>query len=228
MDLTFLGSERKSMSAPYPLLQQARAYWEALREGGALPRRDAIDPRGLSGALEHVFLIERVAPGQARFRLAGMHLVELMGMEVRGMPLFSLVEPSGRMKLAEALEAAFTAPSALELWLEAERGIGRPALEGRMLILPVTGHAGEPNLALGCLETHGSIGRSPRRFAISGLVREPLVPGRARPDALAPGASLPEPPLATSPVPGLAETQAPFQPAPPRGRPNLRLVHSRD
>lgn len=214
MDLTFLGSERKKMLPSFPHLAQTRAYWEALRRDGRLPRREEIDPRGLSGALEEVFLAERIAPGHARFRLAGMHLSDLMGMEVRGMPLSALLEPAARARLADALEAVFTVPSVLELWLEAERGIGKPALSGRLILLPVIGSQGEPSLALGCLQTHGSIGRGPRRFAIAGLVREPLV--------------LAEPPRAPAPQPGLAETPADYLPPPPRQVPHLRLVHSRD
>lgn len=213
MDLTFLGFERTAMPQSYPHLNQTRAYWEALREPGALPQRTAIDPRGLTGALEQVFLVERIAPGLARFRLAGMHLLDLMGMEVRGMPLSSLFDAPARSRLAEALETVFTTPAVLEIWLEAERGIGRPALSGRMVLLPVTGSQGEPSLALGCIETHGTVGRCPRRFAIAGLVKEPLILQHA-----------PQP----APAPGLAEAPAPFLPEPPRHPPHLRLVHSRD
>jgi len=213
MDLTFPGTERKTMTLHSPL-QQVRAYWEGLRDGTALPRREAIDPRGLSGALEQVFLIERVAPGIARLRLAGAQLQEVLGMEVRGMPLFALFEPAARARLGQALEGLFTAPAVLDLWLEAERGIGRPALRGRMLLLPVCGNRDEPGLALGCLCIEGQIGRCPRRFAISGLAEEPLAMPQTAP---------------AEPLPGLAEAPpVPFVPAPPRSRPALRLVHSRD
>jgi hypothetical protein len=183
-----------------------RAYWEALREAGTLPRRDQIDPRGMSNALEQVFLIEQVAPGHARFRLAGMLMNDLLGMEVRGMPLTSLLEPGARGRLSDGLGSVFSGAAVLELWLEAERGIGRPALEARMLLLPLIGTYGEPNLALGCLCVKGDIGRSPRRFAIAGMVREPLP---------------------VTPRMSFAEDGAAFVPAPPRGKPQLRLVSSR-
>lgn len=192
----------------FAALQTVRAYWEALRIGRALPRRDQIDPRGLAPALEQVFLAEQVAPGHARIRLAGMHLNDLMGMEVRGMPLTALLDPAARAKLTEALDVVFSGSSALELQLEAERGIGRPGLEARMLLLPLIGSQGEPNLALGCLCSRGDIGRTPRRFAVARLVREPLV--------------TPYPAMA------LAEAQSAYTPPPPRGKPMLRLVSSRD
>ena len=73
-----------------------------------------------------------------------------------------------------------------------------------MILLPVTGHKGEPDLALGCLATCGTIGRGPRRFAISGLVREPLR------------------------VDSAVFVEEDFAPRPPRGVPHLRLVSSRE
>ena len=216
-------SDAGSEVGKFAMLAEVRAYWEGLRQGGALPRRDEIDPRGIAGALENTFLLERVAPGMARFRLAGMQLHDLMGMDVRGMPLSSLIEPLGRTRLAEGLEGVFTGPATLEIWLEAERGIGRPAMEARMLLLPLTAARGDTDLVLGCLAMHGSIGRVPRRFAIAAVTSE-KIEGR-----IAAGRKAEN--HAAKPVPGLAEGGADFTPAvprPPRGKPVLRLVHSRD
>ena len=209
--LTYFGKGRGGVAAPeFAAIQAVRGYWEALRVGGGLPRRDQIDPRGIAQALEQVFLIERIAPGLARFRLAGMHVNEIMGMDVRGMPLTTLFEPCARARVTEALEPMFAAPSVLELWLEAERGIGKPALEARMILLPLVGSTGEPGLALGCLASVGTVGRHPRRFGVAGLVREPL------------GAS-----VAAVPDYSFAESAVVYFPPPPRGKPNLRLVHSK-
>lgn len=195
-------------------LATVRAYWEGLRHGAGLPRRDQIDPRGMASALEQVFLVEQVAPHHGRLRLAGMHLSDLMGMEVRGMPVTALLEPVARARLSEALAGLFRGEQVLDLWLEAERGIGRPALQARMLLLPLSVSEGEPNLALGCLCSKGQIGRAPRRFAISRLVRETLPQSaRATPPAFAETASRYDPPLVH-----LA----------PRPRPHLRLVSSRE
>ena len=204
----------------FAVLSEVRAYWEGLRVGGALPHRDAIDPRGIAGALEQTFLIERIAPGIARFRLAGMQLTEILGVDVRGMPLSALLDPVGRSKLAAPLEAVFHEPAVMDLWLEAERGIGRPNLEARLLVLPLISTRGVPDLALGCLATEGLIGRGPRRFAIAGVMSETLTVARATA------------PLRAA-VQGLAEAAAPFAaaaeaPRPPRGKPQLRVVRSDD
>ena len=199
------GDRSRSSADMLAVLQVVRGYWEALRVAGGLPARGQIDPRGMADCLDKVFLIEQIAPGLARFRLAGMALNDLLGMDLRGMPLSSLFEPRARM--GHELEQVFASPAIMEVWLEAERSVGRPALSGRMLLLPLAGVAGEPKLALGCLVTEGQLGRQPRRFAISGLVRE-LVTGSG---------------LRIVPDPEAME------PAPPRssGRAELRLVSSR-
>ena len=215
MMLTYFGKGRSAGAAPaFGAIQAVRGYWEALRTGGALPRRDQIDPRGIAQALENVFLIERIAPGLARFRLAGMHVNDIMGLDVRGMPLTTLFEPNARTRITDALEPVFAGPSVLEIWLEAERGIGKPALEARMILLPLTGSAGEPGLALGCLASVGTIGRMPRRFGVAGLVREPLAAPTAE--------------LLVARDYSFAEAAVTYLPPPPRGMPHLRLVHSQD
>ncbi|MEM1421046.1 MAG: PAS domain-containing protein, partial [Pseudomonadota bacterium] len=58
----------------HPGLSLVEAYWEGLRAGRLVPRRADVDPRGIDQALEYSFILERIAPGMARFRLAGMHL----------------------------------------------------------------------------------------------------------------------------------------------------------
>lgn len=189
-------------------LQEVRAYWEAMRKDSRLPKRDDINPRGMASALEQVFLVEQIAPNHGRLRLAGMAISDLLGMDVRGMPITALLEPVARARLSEALGGLFRGEQILDLWLEAERGIGRPPLMARMLLLPLIGSHGEPDLALGCFCTKGDVGRAPRRFTISRMLREPL-PATAADHFASAFAELPRPM------------------APPRGRPNLRLVVSK-
>lgn len=196
----------------FAMINEVRAYWEALRDGGNMPLRAQINPRGIEGALEGAFILERIAPGVARFRLAGMHLVDLMGMEVRGMPLSALFDPPGRNALAIGLEQVFAAPAVLELRLAAERGIGKPELCGRMLLLPLRDDGGQTRLALGCLATEGEIGRKPRRFHITTSTLQPLQQAKTSGPLLARG--LAEPPAQFTHPPAVA------------ARPYLRLVKS--
>ncbi|WP_096785664.1 PAS domain-containing protein [Rhodobacter sp. CZR27] len=199
-------------------LAQIRSYWHALRRQGGqtLPRRSDIDPRAIEDALTCAFLAERIAPGMARFRLAGMHLADLMGVDVRGMPVSALFDLDSRPRLSLVLNQVFTVPGIGELWLEAPKGLGRPALTGRMMLLPLRGEDDVP-LTFGCLITDGPLGRAPRRLAISRAVVETLdmVPAE-------------RPAAHRIRLPEFAEAQTPFVP-PPRaepGRAHLRLVKS--
>ncbi len=175
--LTFFGKTPSENQPSEPMqrnLQLVRGYWEALRRGTNLPQRGDINPRGFSGMLDKVFLIERVAQGVGRFRLSGMHLHDLLGMDPRGMPLTTMFEPAARKRLSEALETVFEAQTILQLQVEAERSIGRPALSGWMQLLPLNNDIGEQKLVLGCLLTEGIVGRQPRRFAIAQANHEVL------------------------------------------------------
>lgn len=199
-------------------IQQMRAYWEALRPEGGLPTREQINPRGIEGILEKTFLLERIAPGIARLRLAGMHLNELMGIEVRGMPLSSMMMPNIRDRFAAVLEKVFAEPAALTLTLEADRGIMRPALSAQMLILPLQDEQGVVTRALGCLITEGKIGRAPRRFVVSSTKVEPITIG-AR--ATCPSVTRPR-------VEGFAEAPTPMKSVHGTAKPKLRLILSEE
>ncbi|MDP1667732.1 PAS domain-containing protein [Phaeovulum sp.] len=203
-----------------------RAYWEALRRGRLVPARAEVDPRGIEQALEYAFIAERIAPGMARFRLAGMHLNDLMGMEVRGMPLSTFAAPESRKRLSDALEAVFQGPEIAELTLLAEPGIGKPPLSAKLLILPLKSDLGDINRVMGCLVSDGQIGRSPRRFNISDVRMSAIVAGQPT------GAESALPLPAARHQPGFAEP-APEPLAPPQGSPEarramLRLVARND
>jgi hypothetical protein len=157
--------EPRTMEGYFPAVNEVEAYWTALALGG-IPQRARIDPRGIEGALHNAFVLERIAPTVARFRLAGMHLVDLMGMEVRGMPLTALFLPEARAAAGQALDRAFDGPAKVTLLMTGERGVGRGPLDARMVLLPLLDDGGRVSRVLGALEARGSIGRQPRRFAV--------------------------------------------------------------
>jgi len=159
-----------------PLVDLAafEGYWASKCPDGDIPRRSQIDPRGIERLLSNAFVTERIAPGMARLRIAGMHLSDVMGMEVRAMPLSCLIAPADRDRFSEALVELFDRPAKIEMTLEAEGGLGRPALNGRMLLLPLRSDLGDISRALGCLLIHGPIGRTPRRFRIAGIETQPI------------------------------------------------------
>ena len=53
------------------LLAEVEAYWRGLSRDEALPERRAVDPSRIDSALSSCFVLERVAPGIGRIRVAG-------------------------------------------------------------------------------------------------------------------------------------------------------------
>ena len=204
-------------------ISQVEAYWHGLRAGRVVPNRSDVDPRGINNALEYAFILERIAPGMARFRLAGMHLNDLMGMEVRGMPITSFFVPDARRQISDALEHVFEEPSIARFKLTAERGIGKPQAEAELIILPLKSDLGDISRALGCLVCQGEIGRSPRRFSVDEMAVEPLIAGvePAGSTLIRPTRKPAETPLIER-IPGFAEHRAPFagEPTPRAIQPN--------
>ncbi len=142
------------------------AYWSSMRKGHAIPRRTDIDPRGIEALLENAFIAEKIAPGLARFRIAGTHLNDLMGMEIRGMPISAFIAPEQRDELSKLLVEVFDRPAIVKATLESPKAVGQRALGGTLVLLPLRSDLGDASRALGCLVTNGLLGRTPRRFNI--------------------------------------------------------------
>ncbi len=192
-------------------------YWQSMRHGTDVPRRSEIDPRGIEALLANAFIAEKIAPGLARLRIAGTHLSDLLGMEVRGMPISALIAPNHRDALAEMLVDVFERPATLQIELKSPGSMGKPALTGTFVMLPLRSDLGDISRALGCLVTHGPIGRAPIRFEIASHQIKPL--------DLSPMASLMQ--TAGAEPAGMAENARPFTGTSPltgSERPYLRLV----
>jgi len=205
----------------YPALAQVEAYWDALRGNRLVPTRSDVDPRGIDGALENAFVLERIAPGIARLRVAGTQLTALMGMEVRGMPLTTFFAPADRRRMSDALEEMFQTPATLSLRMVSAATPTRPELEARMVLLPLKSDLGDVSRALGCLVTKGDMGAAPRRFDLTSLVCKPLLADTA-------AVTMPQPLPPAQPAAdssGFAEGAAPFeQKSSTKRPPYLRLV----
>ena len=214
----------------YSAISQVEAYWEGLRGMRIMPKRSEIDPRGIESALENTFVLERIAPGMARIRIAGSHLSDLMGMEVRGMPLTSLITPPCRRQISDALEEVFQRPAVCELRLVTEEGVGRPHMDARLLLLPLKSDLGDVSRILGRLVAQGDIGLSPRRFDVVGAKIRPItapssVPLPSRESAETKPTFKPK----TKPAAGFSEEDAKFEMRTPRADvPYLRLVKNDD
>ncbi len=213
----------------FPALREVEAYWSGLRDGRAMPARADVDPRGIQSALEYAFILERIAPGVARFRVAGMHLNDLMGMEVRGMPLTAMFVPEGRKQISAAVEAVCKTPQITTVTMTGERSIGRGPMDAQILLCPLKSDLGDATRILGCLQSKGNIGRQPRRFDIVKTVSRALSGHLSNDDPIsttttARGGYEPVAHQSSGVENSISQPQA----ARPTGRPSLRLVSSED
>lgn len=192
----------------FALLSQVEAYWDALRGDALLPRRSDIDPRGIENALEFAFILERIAPGVARLRIAGSHLGDLMGMEVRGMPITAFLAPSSRRRFSDMMEELFETPATAVLTLKDPAS----GLFARMLLLPLRSDMGDTSRMLGCLVTQGASPDLPCRFEVQHIQMTPV--------SASPVLGPPQP------AAGFAEPPTDFSPK--KRPPYLRLVKSDD
>lgn len=203
----------------HPPIAEIRRYWDALRAGRMMPLRSEVDPRDMSSFLECCFILDRKNAGDVRFRVAGMALNDLMGMELRSMHLRSIIEPAARAQFSATLEKMFETPEIQEYQLSSIPSHA-PAMAARLLVLPLKCDKGDVNRAMGCLVTTGIVGLPPRRFTVDQVARTSLVTGARIDDE-------PQDPV----VAGFFEDPTPFDPHPfkpardtPTGVPYLRVV----
>ncbi|MBO9397021.1 PAS domain-containing protein [Shimia sp. R9_2] len=150
------------------VMQEVKAYWEGLRDGDSIPYRSDVDPRRIQKLLKHAFILERIAPGLARLRVSCNTLSDVMGMDMRGMPMSALINGDSREGFGEVLEKVFSAPAVGRLELTSRRSFGRTGLQGEMMLLPLRSDSGEVNRILGAITIDGDVGRSPERFDLEG------------------------------------------------------------
>lgn len=166
-------SERKSPSAQRiafhdptgdMILQSVEQHWRSLRKGTDVPERVDMTPGPVSEGLAHCFMLERVTPSVARFRVAGQAIQTLLKMEPRGMPMSALFTPAGREMLAPIIHDVCENPEICEVPLVAHTGFGRSPLRGRLLLLPLRHDGDIINRLFGALVVDGKVGRRPLRF----------------------------------------------------------------
>ena len=207
--------QRFRNDAPNSPLRQAEAYWNALREGEPIPRRSQVDPRGLENILGQTFIVQRIAPGIGRFRLAGRDINALAGMEVRGMPISALFTPKGRKVLSAVLENMFETPAIAELSLATQARFARSPVPASMILLPLRTDTDDVSRALGVLACGDISGTAPVRFDVTGQDMRPVVQHGFSTET-------PLPDMADHLPPGMAEAPRLLS-----GRaPHLRLVKS--
>jgi hypothetical protein len=149
-----------------PILKSLEQYWQTLRHAQRLPARIDVAPSKIDTALPHAFILQRVAPGTARFCVAGQRLHDLLKMDARGMPFSTIFLPDAREQAQSLLESAFSAPAVVCIPLVSPATLLRPALEGAILLLPLRDSDDNTTRMLGALVTQPHSANRPRRFMI--------------------------------------------------------------
>lgn len=207
------------------VLEQAWRYWTSKRMGADLPRRAALDPKAMGPILGHSMVLDRVQPGTVRIRLGGHVLHDLMGMDVRGLPVRAFFDVADRARMRDAMEQVFETPATLELDLISDGDHG--LVTGRMLILPLRDAAGNVTKALATLVSDRMPTDAPRRFQLTHATILPVagVPARPTPEPRRRLSDyhLPVEIQARDMQPGLAEEALAFD-AKPSSVPWLRVV----
>ena len=200
-------------------IEKIETYWNKVRGKRLVPSRSEIDPRGLEGVLGNAFILERITGGLARFRIAGSHLADVTGLELRQMPISALFLPGSREILSSALEAVFDEPAIVRMSITSPGGFGREPLRGELILLPLRSDLGDVDRVLGGIVFEGKIGRTPRRIEIEGQSRKSLTgfAGPLRADT---------PIEVNTPVPQAPQVKPTEPPSITRG--HLRLVVSND
>ncbi|MCF2903959.1 PAS domain-containing protein [Octadecabacter sp. CECT 8868] len=181
-------------------LNELEAYWSSLPRRNGVPLRRDVDPAAMSGLLENSFILERVASGVARIRVAGRNVGRLIGVEPRGLPITTAFVPQSRAAMGRHLETVFTSPGLVELTLEAPRAVGQPLLTGKILMLPLRDDHGRVSRALGVLVMSGIRGIGGRRFSICEDVEPRFVPAHGLREVVS-NPSLPKTPLRSGLLP---------------------------
>ncbi len=175
-----------------PVFNNLLAHWHALRAHSDVPNRAEIDPRVFPEALENIFISEMINPDEYRIRLAGLEICQMIGLEVRGQPVLSLMQDSAREKMGLILSQVLNRPAIAEIRIEAV-DLNDRASAMELLLLPLRSDLGDVSRMIGCFSTPAPSLLSPVKL-------------RIRSQKIIPVAGLDE----QGGQSGLAETQAAF------------------
>ena len=160
----------------HPDLQVLEDHWQSLRGPTSVPQRKHLNPAKIEAVLPATFILQRVATGTARFRMAGRSINDLLRMDARGMPFSTLFKAEAQDDIRHLMETAFQSPAIVGLPLASAGGLLRPELDAAVLLLPMVDNAGLPTRLLGALVTSGGADQKPRRFTISEHQRKRIEP----------------------------------------------------
>ncbi|MCW8842095.1 MAG: PAS domain-containing protein [Rhodobacteraceae bacterium] len=178
-------STAESLQRAYSPLKRIEAYWQSLRDvtpqGDGLPMRAEMDPRGIGTDLGHAFILERIAPGVFKIRVAGCLLTEMMGGQAHGLPFSRAFGRDAHDALAKVLQETCDRPAIARVSLAASRIGLQAGCVGEMRLFPLRPDAHGTARLLGALAFAGRISPPPQPMALTGSFLRSLRRARACP-----------------------------------------------
>lgn len=141
-------------------------YWNSLRTDGPVPKRSAVKPLELGALLDYAFVVEHNPFCGAKFRVVGTSVTDLLGIDVRGMPVGALLTPSVRSRFVDPLKSVFQGPSTLTARFISSAENSNDVVTSSAMFLPMANESGDVTCALGCWVTDGALGAAPRHFDV--------------------------------------------------------------
>ena len=159
----------------FPALRTFGNYWNNLADGGVLYRSD-LDPREHSDALRSIVLMERISTGNARIRISGRYLCDVLQEDGRGLPYSLLFDGDSRSLALDILGQVFDTECPKTLWL----GCAEGTWSGKMTLYPLRDAYGVTNMVVAGIEGRAPLAH-PLKFhaqltTISVTVQERKVP----------------------------------------------------
>lgn len=240
--LSFAESEPQD-SMRHQTTKALHAYWEELRDGRFTPLRSEVEPTEISALLPNTFILERNGGEEARFRMTGDAVCDLIGIELNGMNLGSIWADASRGRISQLIEGVTSAPAT---GVVAGKSPAVGAIDGTLAefcFLPLRADSGEINRIIGsAVVVEGERvwrGPEPRLFNALDLRLSAIQSNEARPET---PMAYEQP--AEADYPTAAESGAPFElkaidgkfasedqrpvTTLDRARPHLRVVRDED
>lgn len=151
--------------------KQLFEYWSDLRGGRVAPYKSEVTARGIGRTLaSNTFILENLADGARRFRLAGSSLQDIFGLELRGMSAQAIMQQESRARLQSLMDECLAAPAVCVFICSAEMQ-GGTALPIEIVLAPLRSDFDQMNRILGAAhvldDEHLNIKSTPRRCHIT-------------------------------------------------------------
>lgn len=143
------------------------AYWNRIRGSEPAPRRSDIEPGDIRRVLPDTFILEVIAAGNQRVRLAGTRMCSLYGREIKGSNFLDLWSDADRATIAGAAERVSEDAAGVVIEVDLVSARDRTAA-CEFLLLPLRHGVGSHDRILGSCALH----RRPYWFGTDPIARQ--------------------------------------------------------